>query len=186
MNIGAGEAAEQVVRIILSGTEFALRLAASALKNAAALLLAMAHKRRKVYGKTSIVRLLRESRDLHCLQLTQEQFKEFRKGSKPLGILYSAVQDRQRPGNVDLILPACELGRANILLEKIRVAPDARTDSARDMAPPQQQKIQESYEKSHRERPSIEDRLKGFQAKQQKQTTPSRTKAKDKTTTKVR
>ena len=161
MNIGAGEAAEQVVRIMLSGIEIALRLAASALKNAAALLLAMAHKRRKVYGKTSIVRLLRDSRDLHCLQLSQEQFKEFQRGSKPLGILYSAVQDRQRPGNVDLILPASEMGRAIILLERIRIAPDARIEVIRDKEPMQRKELHDARDNTQPKKPSVEERLQG-------------------------
>ena len=40
MNVGGGEAADQMVRMMLSGTEVAVRLSGSALKNLLALSLA--------------------------------------------------------------------------------------------------------------------------------------------------
>ena len=42
MNIGGGEAADQMVRMLLSGTEVVIRLSGSALKNLLALTLALA------------------------------------------------------------------------------------------------------------------------------------------------
>lgn len=42
MNIGGGEAADQMVRMMLSGTEVVIRLSGSALKNLLALTLALA------------------------------------------------------------------------------------------------------------------------------------------------
>lgn len=42
MNVGGGEAADQMVRMMLSGTEVAVRLSGSALKNLLALSLALA------------------------------------------------------------------------------------------------------------------------------------------------
>ena len=48
MNIGGGEAADQMVRMLLSGTEVVIRLSGSALKNLLALTLALS--RRASYG----------------------------------------------------------------------------------------------------------------------------------------
>ena len=42
MNIGGGEAADQMVRMMLTGTEVTVRLGASALKNLLAITLALA------------------------------------------------------------------------------------------------------------------------------------------------
>lgn len=50
MNIGGGEAADQLVRMMLSGTEVAVRLGGSALKNMLALTMALAKN-----NKTNIV-----------------------------------------------------------------------------------------------------------------------------------
>ena len=47
MNIGGGEAADQMVRMLLSGTEVVIRLSGSALKNLLALSLALARNHKK-------------------------------------------------------------------------------------------------------------------------------------------
>ena len=51
MNIGGGEAADQMVRMLLSGTEVVIRLSGSALKNLLALTLALARNPTKRSGK---------------------------------------------------------------------------------------------------------------------------------------
>ena len=54
----ASEAAEQVVRMMLSGGEIAVRLSGSALKNGAALLLALAKNHKNVFGKINLSKML--------------------------------------------------------------------------------------------------------------------------------
>ena len=56
MNNG-GEAADQMVREALQGTEVAIKLSALGIKNALALSLAYAKENPKVKGKTSLARL---------------------------------------------------------------------------------------------------------------------------------
>ena len=55
MNIGGGEAADQLVRMMLSGSEVAVRLSGSAIKNILALTMALAktqdHFRQSQSGK---------------------------------------------------------------------------------------------------------------------------------------
>lgn len=46
MNIGGGEAADQLVRMMLSGSEVAVRLSGSAIKNVLALTMALAKNTR--------------------------------------------------------------------------------------------------------------------------------------------
>ena len=54
MNIGGGEAADQMVRMMLSGTEVMVRLSGSALKNLLALSLALARNHKKLSGKINL------------------------------------------------------------------------------------------------------------------------------------
>ncbi len=56
MNIGGGEAADQMVRMLLSGTEVVIRLSGSALKNLLALTLALARNHKKLSGKVNLGR----------------------------------------------------------------------------------------------------------------------------------
>ena len=53
INVGNSEVAEQVVHMMLSGGEVAVKLAGSAAKNAAVMLLALARNHKKDYGKTT-------------------------------------------------------------------------------------------------------------------------------------
>ena len=48
-----GEAADEVVRMVLNGSEVAIRLTGSAAMNLAAILVAWSKNHKKVYGKTS-------------------------------------------------------------------------------------------------------------------------------------
>ena len=54
----ASDAAEQVVRMMLSGGEVAVRLGGSALKNGTAMLLALAKSHKKVFGKINLSKML--------------------------------------------------------------------------------------------------------------------------------
>ena len=54
MNVGEGDAAEKVVRMMLTGGEVAVRLTGSMLKNGVALLLALYRNHRKVYGENEL------------------------------------------------------------------------------------------------------------------------------------
>ena len=76
MNIGGGEAADQMVRMLLSGTEVVIRLSGSALKNLLALTLALARNHKKLSGKVNLGKMLRETRDLRQFSMTPEQYKE--------------------------------------------------------------------------------------------------------------
>lgn len=53
MNIGGGEAADQLVRMMLSGSEVAVRLSGSGLKNMLALTLALAKTIRRSPAKST-------------------------------------------------------------------------------------------------------------------------------------
>ena len=63
MTVGGGEAADQMVRMMLSGGEVAVRLGGSALKNLLALTMALAKNNRTISGKVSMTKMLQETRD---------------------------------------------------------------------------------------------------------------------------
>ena len=62
MNIGGGEAADQLVRMMLSGSEVAVRLSGSALKNVLALRMALAKNHKTISGKVNLAKMLREKK----------------------------------------------------------------------------------------------------------------------------
>lgn len=112
MNIGGGEAADQMVRMLLSGTEVVIRLSGSALKNLLALTLALARNHKKLSGKVNLGKMLRETRDLRQFSMTPEQYKEFHHRAKKQKLLFATVRDRDDRGKlIDVLLPVTELDR---------------------------------------------------------------------------
>jgi hypothetical protein len=102
-----GDAAEQVIRIALTGGDIALRLTGSLVKNVAAFLLAMRQNNKVVYGRKSVKKLLQNTRDLRVIPMPKEQFKQFERLSKPRKILYAGVGNRRGKSNIiDLMLPS--------------------------------------------------------------------------------
>ena len=120
MNVGGGEAADQMVRMMLSGTEVAVRLSGSALKNMLALTMALASSRKTLSGKVNMGKMLRETRDLRRFPMTPEQYKQFKKLAKKHKLLFSVIKDKDDKGKVlDVILPVTELDRTNAIFERI-------------------------------------------------------------------
>ena len=120
MNIGGGEAADQMVRMMLSSSEVVVRLGGSALKNILALSLALAKDHKKISGKVNLAQMLKETRDLRTFPMTPEQFKQFRKLAKKHRLLYSSIHDKDDRGKlIDVVLPVTELDRANLIFERM-------------------------------------------------------------------
>ena len=120
MIVGGGEAADQMVRMMLSGTEVLVRLSGSALKNMLALTMALASNRKVLSGKVNMGKMLRETRDLRRFPMTPEQYKQFKKLAKKHKLLFSVIKDKDDKGKVlDVILPVTELERANAIFERI-------------------------------------------------------------------
>ena len=120
MTVGGGEAADQMVRMMLSGTEVMVRLSGSALKNLLALTMALASNRKTLSGKVNMGKMLRETRDLRRFPMTPQQYKQFQKLAKKHKLLFSVIKDKDDKGKLmDVILPVTELDRANAIFERI-------------------------------------------------------------------
>ena len=105
--------------MMLSGGEVAVKLAGSAAKNAAAMLLALARNHKKVYDKTSLKKILQQTRDIRTFSLTPEQYREFSRQAKDK-VLFAGIQDKEQPdAPVDLVIPTTDLELANVIFERL-------------------------------------------------------------------
>ena len=121
MNVGGGEAADQLMRMVLSGAEVSIRLGGSLLKNLLALTMALAKADKKVYGKISLAKMLKQTRDIRVFPMTKAQYKAFKKLAKKYGILFSAIADKDGKNRMcDLILPPTELDRTEQIFRPVR------------------------------------------------------------------
>ena len=144
MNVGGGEAADQMVRMMLSGTEVAVRLSGSALKNLLALSLALARNHKQLSGQVNLGKMLRETRDLRQFPMTPEQYRQFEKLAKKQKLLFSTIRDQDERGKlVDVILPVTELDRANQIFERLlsQVSSQEKDVSDLQKAPQERQDV---------------------------------------------
>ena len=93
MDVSA-EAADLVVKEGIQATESAVKLAGSAVKNVAALLLALQRQDNKVIGKTTAKRLARDPVPAEVIPLKKEDMRQFKKLAKEYGILYFFAQKK--------------------------------------------------------------------------------------------
>lgn len=166
MNTGGGEAADQIVRMMLS-------------------------------GRVGMSRMLRETRDLRLFPMSEEQYGQFRQLARQQKILYAAVKDKDGHGKqIDLILPASDVERANLVFEKMlyQDASSQAVELQKEKGGPEHTSKKErrsgrdSHDTRHSsdsrttaERPSVEARLKGFQeALNRRQSAPARAKIRTK------
>ena len=187
-----GEAADQMVRMMLSGSEAAIRLSGAALKNTLALTMALAKQNKRLSGKVNMARMLRQTRDLRLFPMTPEQYKEFQRQARKQKLLFSAIKDKDDRGKlIDVVMPVTELDRANMIFERIRyTGQPERSDPAQEQEKDREPEVQAEAPKkdtrsergSHdtrsrsstqrtsgsaraeNEKPSIEERLSGFRA----------------------
>ena len=148
MNIGGGEAADQLVRMMLSGSEVAVRLSGSAIKNVLALTMALAKKHKTISGKVNLAKMLKETRDVRRFAMSPEQYQQFRQRAGKQKILFSAIRDSDNKGKVvDVIMPVTEIDRANMIFERIHYL----GQSAQAQQPPREQASSKAREARERQ-----------------------------------
>ena len=118
MNIGSGEAADQMMRMMLSGGEVTVRLGASAIKNLAAITIALARNHKTLSGKIAMKKMLQQTRDLRLFPMTPAEFEVFRREAKEQKVLFATIRDK-RTGQIDVVLPTTDLERANHVFERM-------------------------------------------------------------------
>lgn len=124
-----GDAADEMVRMVLNGTEVAIKLTGSAAKNLAALLVAWSKNEKKVYGKTTMMKLLKSGEPLQVLSMTKEQYSKF-KGMAKKKVLYAPFLNKKRGDNkLDVVISEKSLPMVNYILKKIGYGEVTRTPS---------------------------------------------------------
>ncbi len=122
----SGDAAEQVVRLSLEGTEVALRLTGSAAKNiAAALYTILKNKdKTKTAGRQRLTAMLKSGKELKVFTLPEEHLRQFTMEAKRYGVVYCALRGKEAPpdGLVDIMVRAEDASKINRIVERFKLA----------------------------------------------------------------
>ena len=126
----SGEAADLVMKEGVQISEEAIKLLARGAKNLAALLYALAKDQKKLYGKVNMNRLLSEQRPIEVLPLRTEDFDEFKRRAKKVGLLFAAVEDKKGDAPyLDVLTNIDHLSQANYILEQMGYQPKQPEDA---------------------------------------------------------
>lgn len=122
----SGDAAEQVVRLSLEGTEVALKLSGAAAKNiAAALYTILKNKdKTKTAGHQRLAGMLKSGKELKVFSLPEEHLRRFTREAKRYGVVYCALRGKDAPpdGLTDIMVRAEDAAKINRIVERFKLA----------------------------------------------------------------
>lgn len=116
MNYG-GEAADQIVRYSLEGTEMVLKLSGKAAVNLAMFITALLKDQKKTRGKTRMVRMLKEQRPLRFFKVDTDRMQEFSKEAKRRGLLFVSIKDKKNPSKQEIMVFADDAAKMQRVLD---------------------------------------------------------------------
>lgn len=123
MNSG-GDAAEQIVRMSLEGTEVALRITGNAAKNITALLIAALKEDGKTKGKARLSSMLKSGKELKVFSIQQKDLKQFTKEARKYGVLYNVIRqkgNKNPDAEVDIIARAEDAAKISHIIKKFKL-----------------------------------------------------------------
>ena len=111
MNYG-GDAADQIVRYSLEGIDYSLRLSGTVAKNLAIFFAAVLKDQKRTYGKTRMVRMLKENRPLKFFTVPSDRLKEFAR---------VVIRDRKNPDQCEIMVFADDAAKVNRVMDKMNL-----------------------------------------------------------------
>ena len=119
----SGEAAEQVVKMSLSGIEVAAKISGQAAERLAVLLYAVLRDQKKTRGKIRLTNMLRSGKELKVFAVKDEDLKKFCDEAKKYGVLYCVLKDTNADdGLTDIMVRADDASKVNRIFERFGLA----------------------------------------------------------------
>lgn len=151
----SGEVADLVVKEGLQATESAVKLAASGLKNVAALLLALARQDYKVVGKTNSKRLARDPAPPSVTPLKAEDMGKFQKLAKQYGVLYFIAKKKGVESEmIDVVSTQNYAAKLNAIYQALGYPVPGEEKEAKEDGEPKKARARAPRENSSKERGS--------------------------------
>jgi len=119
----SGEAAEQVVRMSLSGIEVAAKISGQAAERLAVLLYAVLRDQKKTRGKIRLTNMLKSGKELKVFAVKDDELKKFCDEAKKYGVLYCVLKDTNADdGLTDIMVRADDASKVNRIFDRFGLA----------------------------------------------------------------
>ena len=117
------DAAEQVVKIALEGTEMAARITGEGAKQVAILLYAVLKDQNRTMGKTRLGKMLRSGKELKVFAVKDQDLKTFHHQAKVYGMTYCVLKDRDaKDGITEIMAYAQDAGQINRIFSRCNLS----------------------------------------------------------------
>lgn len=159
----SGDAAEQIVRLSLEGTEVALKLTGSAAKNIAAMIYSILKNKdkNKTKGRQRLTAMLKSGKELKVFTVSEEHLKQFAVEAKRYGVVYCALRgkDKSTDGLVDVMVRAEDASKINRIVERFRLATVDTASIKRDIEQTKSEKTAPGAPEQEKPDKAEDDRL---------------------------
>lgn len=119
----SGEAADQVMRMMLNGAEVLVKLSGSGAKNAAVLLYSIAREQKKTKGAARLESMLRSGKPLKVYTFRDSDLPKFKEVAKQYGILYTILKEKDKTDGVfDVMVRAEDESKIARITERFNLA----------------------------------------------------------------
>ena len=155
----SGDAAEQIVRLSLEGTEVALKLTGSAAKNIAAMIYAVLKDQKRTKGKARIESMIRTERPMTANTLKLEDCAEFQKRAKEYGIMFCPIPYKKTDETVDVLVFESDASRVNRIVERFKFSVVDTASIKRDIEKAKTEKTAPAAPEQEKPDKAADDRL---------------------------
>ncbi len=133
----AGDSAEEIVKIVLDGTEVAFKIVGEGAKNIGAVLIAMMRdKKQNPRGRTRLMNMLKTGKELKIYTFKAEDLKKFSQEAKSYGVGYCVLAKKRNQkidGVVDIMIQAEDAPKVNRIAERFEFADVDRASISKDI-----------------------------------------------------
>ena len=117
----SSDAAEQVMRMSLEGTEVLIKLSGKGALEAAKLIAGVIKQQNQTRGRARLTNLLKSQKPLTVYSFPKENLAQFKKCAKDYGILYTVLKDKSnRDGMFDVMIPKSDEAKLNRIIERFK------------------------------------------------------------------
>ena len=155
----SGDAAEQIVRLSLEGSEVALKLTGSAAKNIAAMIYAVLKDQKRTKGKARIESMIRTERPMTAYTLKREDCAEFQKRAKEYGIMFCPIPYKKTDETVDVLVFESDASRVNRIVERFKFSVVDTASIKRDIEKAKTEKTAPAAPEQEKPDKAADDRL---------------------------
>lgn len=159
----SGDAAEQIVRLSLEGTEVALKLTGSAAKNIAAMIYSILKNKdkNKTKGRQRLTAMLKSGKELKVFTVSEEHLKQFAVEAKRYGVVYCALRGKGKStdGLVDVMVRAEDASKINRIVERFKLATVDTASIKRDIEQTKSEKTAPGAPEQEKPDKAADDRL---------------------------